>query len=323
MKLRTTYSVAVYAADNCQFYKNNNTVCDTELLSNDDDTLPNSTQLEKLQKPLLHTEAIDCHRVLILVPDNWLSISTHQVERHTPNELLPLAAMSFAAESTFSPPESLLFHYDQRRIEKQSITLEVTACSIEWARLLAKPFDNRGIPYLVMSFTQWSRLKTGTKSWSYLTQQSLSIFQPDRHKRIKQKRLWIGLIVSSVVLHCAAYFYQSSLYVQSQQLAFERHASLDKYAIWRNQQQSSEFVATALNFAQSLPKKTRLTAFEGTERGVSLQVMLLKEERAELLARWRQQYPSWRWIVNDIKPIAPSLTINEEVINVSLSIFQN
>ncbi len=320
MKRTTTCSVVVYTTEKCTLCEMDDVANVIASSANNAEALPANTQLDRLQSVLISGDIVFTSQVLILVPDVWLSFSTQTIEAKTPDALLPLAALSSAAQTTFSSPDNVLFLYRTRTLPSDAITLDIVACTSSLANALAKPFINGGVRYLIMPFSQWAHLKTGAKSWSYLKRNALCFYQPDSQKRLKHKRLWVQLILLSVVLHTSAYLYLSLLHEQSHQSKVTRQALLDKSSAWENDQQANAFVASALTFIQALPKKTRLLVFDGAEQTTSFQVTLLSSEKDALLERWQQQQPSWQWEVTKVEPRSFSLIKEDEVVDVFISI---
>jgi hypothetical protein len=324
MMLKALYSVALYTSDKCTLH---NKVDGEKWVINSsqcDDSAPNPSQLTVIQKTLNANTFTDVSRVVILVPDTWLSVSQHHLDHLVPTSLLPLAALSYAAETTFSPPETLLFSYQQKVMDNKQTQLTVFACSEEWAKQLCVPFQSLNVSCLLMSMTQWRGLRSSSRSWSYLKKNALSTYQPDDEKRQKRKRLWFCFILLSLLIHGVAYGYFCLLQQDSHQAQAERQKILAVRSIWESSRESSEFAHSVLSLVQGLPMSVRLTLLEVEEKQASFQLTLSEHELEQILANWRKASPHWHWDVSKRSQhqISPSEQY-EEVLDVFISIVEN
>ncbi|MBD5772498.1 hypothetical protein [Marinomonas colpomeniae] len=350
MKLMTGYSVAVYTAENCALYDLDELDEVVDYLDQSHCSLPDKAQLISIQKNFSTCHHPNTSNLMILIPDDWLSISQHKLDTSIPSALLPLASLSYAVETTFSTPEALLFSYQQEAIQPKQCQLTVFACSADWYEQLCLPFKELGASCLVMSIRQWKTLKLGNKSWSYLSKRALSVYQPDYEKRKKRKRLWICLVLLSALTHSVAYGYYLSLRKNTEQALVDRQSVLAEKALWVSAQNSSVFVESALTLVQALPPSVRLVSFNGEPDVVSFQLTLSWTDLNILLVNWRKQYPSWHWQIERLFPLTdsyqqqpdqqlhklqldqfkedPSLSLDnvsskeQEVVDVSVSIFK-
>ena len=127
MKLMSAYSVAVYSAQTCTLYDPSQASNLASLRSSSNAPPPDPQQLDSIQQDLVVDQDFNCSRIIVLVPDAWLSVSQHRVDHLIPSPLRPLAALSYAVETTFSPPDSLLFSYQYEALSSQQSQLVVFA----------------------------------------------------------------------------------------------------------------------------------------------------------------------------------------------------
>jgi len=328
MLLTCDYSVVVYSTHKCVIC----TPTDAEEVLNEyvsnNDASPDVDQLKTIQKAALLTCDSLQSRLVILVPDNWISVSDHPIDHIIPSSLLPLAALSYAVETTFAPPDSLLLSYQQEALPSKQARLTVFACSCSWAKQLYSPFEPQAKSYLVMTFGQWRDGSSRVSSWSQCSKRALSRYEPDREKRQKNNRLWLVLGVLTVFIHGLGYGYYVLLQQRVEALRESRQGVIDAQTSWLSSNEPGSFVLSGLSLIQALPKSARLTLFEsGKEKGAARQIFFQmtvpKQDLDSLLIHWRKQYPDWRWEVKDITQKVSTMLPKQEVVDVSISVSED
>jgi len=324
MKLMHAYSIAVYSAQECTLYDSSKTANLVDCYSLNNDPLPNTSQLELIQRSLTLDYPIDVSRIIILVPDAWLSVSQHRIDHLIPSSLLPLAALSYAVEATFSPPDSLLFSYQYEVLPEQQSQLTTFACSSEWAKQLCLPFQSIAKSCLLMPMGQWEAIALRNRSWSYCFPRALSVYQPEKSKRLKARRLCWCLIVVSLLVQGVASICFLSLHQKSTQALIARQKIQATQSAWSSMDDSNGFSASVLNLVQALPMSARLECFESEAQQASLQMTLPIQDFKLLLEAWRLQNPDWLWNVEQQPHRFVSPTVQkEEVVDVSIKVFKN
>jgi hypothetical protein len=324
MKLMPTYSVAVYSAQKCLYFDSAEAVRFADLMPVSDDTIPDSHQLKSIQQTLSLEGAPSTSRIIVLVPDSWLSVSQHRIDHPISSSLLPLAALSYAVETTFSPPESVMFSYVQEALPAKHTQLTVFACSNEWAQQLLEPFQLLAKSCCMIPQGQWVDKKSRAYSWLLCTQRALSLYQPDKEKRKKARRLWGYLLLLSLLIHSVASVYFWTLQQHSEKALMTYQKTRLVQSDWvLAQEEDNIFSESVLGLVQALPKSARLGQFDGSASFASFKMVLPKQELDLLLGRWQKQRPDWRWEIEQ-SPYYSSLTMNqEEVVGVSISVFEN
>lgn len=335
MKLMTAYSVALYTAQNCILFDRSNVNEIVDPRPQDQGLTPDSTQLDVIQKnisinrPPFNNDTANNgfvnnnSNIVIVVPDNWISVSHHRVDHILPDALAPLAALSYAVETTFSAPDSLMYHYQQMELEEKQTQLTVFACSSEWATQLCSPFQALGASCLLMSQTQWSDLTVSNPSWSSIRKHALSMYQPDIEKNKRVKRRCVFLLLFSLILHTGAYLYLLVLQQQTQAVIEARQQTLALKSDWESDQKSTPFLESILVIVQALPNSIRLVQFDVGFDYAVLQVTLSQLDFASLIDRWRQDHSSWRFEWEHVSYVQPIGMNDEEVMDVAISIFEN
>jgi len=324
MKLMPTYSVAVYSAQKCLYFDSSETVRFADSMSVSDDTIPDSHQLKTIQQTLSLQSAPSTSRIIVLVPDNWLSVSQHRIDHPISSSLLPLAALSYAVETTFAPPESVMFSYIQEALPAKHTLLTVFACSNEWAQQLLEPFQSFAKSCYVIPQGQWVDKKSRANAWFLCAQRALSFYQPDKEKRKKARHLWGYLLLLSLLIHSFAAVYFWTLQQHSEKALLTYQQTRLVQSDWMMaQDEGNIFFESVLGLIQALPMSARLGQFDGSASFVSFEMVLPKQELGLLLGRWQKQRPDWRWEIEQ-SPHYLSLTMNqEEVVGVSVSVFEN
>ena len=324
MKLTMSYLVALYSTQKCTLYDD----IDVDKLVADSYQSPNLapsfSQVASIQKTLSLNGTIAIPRVIILVPDSWISVSQHILDHLVPTPLLPLAALSYAVETTFSTPETLLFNYQEETTTSKQTQLTVFACSAEWAEQICLPFKSRKMSCLLMSVTQWKNLRS--RSWAYLAKNALSIYQPDYRKHQTRKRLWICLVLLSLLIHSLAYGYFSFLGQRLHQTILEKKNIVAIQSTWESSQESNRFATSVLTLIQGLPMSVRLTSFDAKDQSATFNLTLSKYEFERLLVNWQEAFPHWHWEVTEPPQVhsqSPSSALNGEVIDVFISIVES
>ena len=322
MKLTPTYSVAVYSAQKCLFFDSAEAAALATLPPLIDDPLPDVQQLKSIQQTRSFENASSTARMIVLVPDSWLCVSQHRVDHLIPSALLPLAALSYAVETTFSPPESVMFSYQQDVLPAKHTQLTVFACSNEWARQLMQPFQSFTQSCFLMSQGQWINRQSKTYTWSCCVQSALSLYQPDKEKRKKARRLWCCLLILSVLIHSVASVYYWRLEQRSAKALIGYQETRLIQSDWAPAQEKKAFSESVLGLVQALPMSARLAQFNGGASSAFVKVTLPKQGLDLLLSNWEKQRPDWRWEV-ERRPHYLSSTMNQvEVVDAFISIFE-
>ena len=322
MKLMSAYSVAVYSAQACTFYDSNKAVSSEDLSSLNNDPPPDSQQLNTIQQSLtIHSES-HFSRIIILVPDTWLSVSQHKVDHLIPSSLQPLAALSYAVETIFSPPDTLMFSYQYDVLLAQQSQLTVFACSSEWAEQLCLPFQSIGNACLLMPLGQWVEIQSRARSWSSCAQRALSVYQPEKQKHLKARRLCWYLVFFSLLVHSVASVYFFSLHHQSAQTLMARQKIQATQSTWSTAHNSNEFSQSVLSLVQALPRSARLEYFESEDKRSFLQMTLPVQDLNLLLVEWYRQNPDWQWEVEQQPYYLSSPMSQKEVVDVSIEVFE-
>ncbi|ETX09654.1 hypothetical protein MUS1_06460 [Marinomonas ushuaiensis DSM 15871] len=337
MKLMNAYFVAVYSSQKCTLFDSSDVdgmvICHPQ----NQDISPDSIQLESIQKdisfkdiplnddtfhrPIFNNRAGSA-KIIVVIPDSWISVTQHKIDHLVPISLAPLAALSYATETTFTAPEALMFNYRQVVLDRNQTQLTVFACSNEWANQLCSPFKMLGASCLLMSQTQWADASVRNTSWSSLRKHALSIYQPDKEKNTKTKRLWFILVLLSLLVHSGAYVYFWNLQQQTEIALIDRQKTLTLISEWESDQVNSPFAESILGLIQALPTSVRLMQFDAGFDQAFLQVTLPQRELATLIERWREGDSSLQFEWEQLTADKPS-GFNSEVIDASISISKN
>lgn len=322
MKLLSDYSLAVYSAKECKLFKSRDAANLAGLSSLNNDPRPSSQSLEFIQQGLQIDREDIASRVIILVPDTWLSVSQHRIDHQIPSSLLPLAAMSYAVETTYSVPDSLLFSYQYQELSAQQSLLTVYACTNEWADELCLPFSSKSKTCLLMSVSQWTEIQSRKMSWHVCSEWALSKYNPEKEKRLKAKRLYWSLVVFSLLLHIVASTYFFSLDQESTDIQLARKTIQATQSSWASNRHSEDFSSSILGLIQTLPASARLGHFESKDRRAFLQMTLPAADLQLLLAEWRQHNPDWQWEVEQKPHRIDAPATQKEVVDVSIEVFK-
>jgi hypothetical protein len=323
MKLMSDYSVAVYSAQECTLYNSNKAASLVDFSLSSNTSQPDSQQLSTIQQDLVVDQNLKLSRIIILVPDAWLSVSLHRVDHFIPSSLRPLAALSYAVETTFSPPDALMLSYQYEELSTPQSELTVFACSNEWGEQLCLPFQSIAKFCLLMPLSQWAAMPLRTRSWASCSRRALSVFHPEKEKRIKARRLCWCLIVCSLLVHCFASIHFISLHQQSAQAYIEHQQIQATQSAWSSTQNTNEFSESVLGLVQALPMSARLTYFESEGERAFLQITLLEEDLSLLLMEWRKHNPDWRWEIEQQPHSLFSPMSQKEVVDVSIEVFKS
>jgi hypothetical protein len=323
MRLVSAYSVAVYTAEQCIFYDSFKAA---ELVAlqaiNQGSSTPDTLQLSAIHQTLSLESLAKRTPVLILVPDAWLVVSRSQIDHLIPSTLLPLAALSYAAETTFLPPEAVKFNYLQIALSDKRAELTVFACSNEWAELLCRPFYNTAKDCVIMPSSQWLDMKAPSRrSWSNCKKQALSSYQPNKVKNQKARMLLGYLLILSLFVQGGALTYLFSLHKHTEEAILVRQEVLELQSAWKAVHVENDFTQSILSVVQALPKSVRLAAVESDGAKAKVRMTLSQSDLDAVFIGWQHQFPHWLWEVSQTSNPAESVHKKVEVLDVSISIF--
>lgn len=317
MKRTPNYYVAVYSAQECVICSPNDAM--TRLPCVPHDAPPDDQQLLTLQNTV---KAFTKHRLVVLVPDSWLSVTEHQIDHPIPPPLQPLAALSYAAEATFTAPDSVRLSYQYALLSSKQAILTVFACSVAWFEQLCKPFQANAAPYLIVPASQWfdNAVPARRKTWRYCQKNALLIYQPDQDRRRQSRRLWWGLLISSLILNAAAGWFLLALQHTTQGLEIDQQTALQRQPEWSNSPSQHGFVDSVLGLTQALPRSVRVLSVSKEKGRAELRMLLPASHLDSMLAGWRRQQPTWQWqlIEHEGRSLSPAQSV--EVVNVSITI---
>lgn len=323
MTLMSAYSVAIYSAEKCTFHTPSESVKWLTSYALEDHHLTiDASHLLSIQQALSFDSVPTCSRIVVLIPDDWLSVSQCSLEHSVPSSLLPLAALSHAVETSFLPPETLVFNYQCLEASVGDRQLRVFACAAEWAEQLCLPFQSIAKSCLLMSQSQWLGMSSRDRSWAHCSQHALSPYQPNKVKQQRARRLWVVLGGISVLLHCAAVLYAFYLQGESAQMILARQQTLVSQSAWSSEEEVGGMTESVLSLIQALPDSVRLEGVNSESEGMSFEMTLLEQDLDVLLSRWQQQYPDWRWEIVQQQSDSSLVRAHKDVVDVSISVFE-
>ncbi len=316
MALVLNYSIALFSGQACQLFHSSEY---HELLPRLVTPEPSNPSVEKINECLqdFDFESLDCvSRLLILVPDEWLSVTQHSLDHPVSARLLPLAALSFAVESTYATPDNTLYAFQHKTASNLDTQLTVYACSKSWSEPLFSAFQQQGRHCILVAYSQFKHFPS--RSWSYCTGQQISGYHPEYEKQQRVRRyLWLG-VVFSLAIHFVAlglYWYLEQA-VESAGIGYQQ--VVDVTSNWLQDQQAPPFVSTALTLVQGLPATVRVEGFSVQREQADMRFSLPKSMLEMVMDNWQSAYPNWRWIV--VQDSFSTLD-QEEVVNVSIQVF--
>ncbi|TYL49014.1 hypothetical protein [Marinomonas sp. IMCC 4694] len=324
MKLTPNDAVAVYSARQCSLHAIGDAFESVKQSAMHTDPPPDADRLLTIQKSVQPKECLPkVSRLVIVVPDRWLSVSQHSMGSLVPPSLLPMAALSYAVETTFSPPETLLFTYQQTVLVDKQAHLTVLACSIDWADQLRVPFQGWAETMFILSVSQWLGMKAHSPRLvgAYCQRNALQVYQPKNNTRHKTRRLWGVLILLSAFVNGLAGAYWIGLQHRSDHALILRDTYRQTQDAWLGFQQIDDFSSAVLVLLKSLPNSVRLMWVKGDASSMAFQMTVSEQELDRLLPYWQQQYPEWQWKVSSLRS-ALSVSNQQEVMDVSVSVSQ-
>ncbi|MDP5056967.1 MAG: hypothetical protein NWP51_08870 [Marinomonas hwangdonensis] len=321
MKLSSRFKLAIYSAECCTLVAPANY---TRLFqpSVSDNALPDATKLASIQQTLSADTLEKAGRCIVVVPDAWLSVSEHRIEDRISPALRPLAALSFATETTFSAPDSLFYCYQYQEVDQGAAVLTVFACSSEWVERLLAPFKRRTQACLLVPRSRCNQVAQNGLSWSRCSQYSLSVYQPEAEQRKHARRLWMGLIGLSLLLNGTAFLYYAHLEGRVSEMVSRYQEKRAAQQEWRSMLNSDDFVYSVLSLVQGLPDSVRLGHFIAETPSTHLHMTLPQQELDRLLTQWRRRYPDWHWELDQQPHQATSLSHQKEVVDAFIKIHQ-
>lgn len=314
MKSLSPDCVVFYSTSQCYVYDVRSLPKCLPFDAGDEKSVPSDAQIDQLQAELDDTYFANKTQILVVVPDAWLSISEHKIEHLLSSKLAPLAALTFAAETTFAPPESIYFYYHVTKLNKQSCQLKVIACSKQLLLTLSRPFKNRTRHCSLVSEQQWIHRRHHYFALYLLSLQGLTCYQPAEDKRKSTRNRWLCFVLLSGVLHLGfILFFQYSNGLHKKWMVDENA----KHRVIPNvQPHKNTLVKTLLTTLRALPADVRLTSISSHQTKASVGLSLTRIRLQALLAEWRKEQPQWRW---DIQSTQPQAQIGaQEVVDVEL-----
>ncbi|MCV2403986.1 hypothetical protein OFY17_14040 [Marinomonas sp. C2222] len=288
------YLAAIYSQQGCEYCRPFEIDNNLSRLNYVSDVLPCANELESIKDSLIAPRTGKDTRLLVLVPDSWLSVSSHFSDEPIPSKLLPLASLSHAVEVTFSAPETVWFGFQYQKVTQHSFELRVVACSAELAQSLLSPFLSHYKACLLMTYGQWQALKAREKSWTWLVKKSLSHYQFGKKERQKTKTLWLTLLLSSAFVHLGGYVYWQALTELSDDALLESHTLHHKASDWMSSSLENRFLSTSLTLFQGLSTSAFPLVIKVNGNDAMLQLMVPENDLVTLQKNWQEQHPDWR-----------------------------
>lgn len=306
--------VVFYTVSQCHVYAANHLPKRLPFNIEDDAPLPSLERLSELQSLLDHEFLADKKHLLIVVPETWLSVSEHQINHPLSKKLAPLAALAFASETTFAPPNEIFLHYRVLKLNKDVFQLHVVACSKMLMDQLSLPFQARDRCCRLVSSQQWKAQSSRRFAGYFLSRQGLARYQPEEDKRREVRRSWSAFVVLSLLMHglLSGYFYSLNEAQNAHRLVQQQQPQqvvLPK--------QGNAFVTRLLAMLRALPYDVRVSSLHSETQTASAHLTLTPARLQTLLAQWRQTQPRWHWQVNPAPRQVMSLD-TMEVVDVEL-----
>ena len=307
--------VVFYSVSECHVYDVSHLPEGLPFDSDKEKSLPSDVQIDAIQAQLDHESLVNKKHILIVVPDAWLSISEHQLDHPLSKKLAPLAALAFATETTFAPPDSIFYYYRVTKLSKQSSRLNIVACSRNTMEHLSLPFQKSAKCSGIISQQQWLQRPHHRFNLILLSHQYLAVYQPEEKKQQNARKRWICLVLASVVLHVAFFTFFYSINTDYENQRIEQQTAQAQQIVLPKQ--GNIFVGAVLATLRTMPREVRLSSFQSKNNTASIRLSLPEDTLQPLLTQWRQKHPNWRWQMSIVQSGAGSLK-TQEVIDVDL-----
>ncbi|MGB5996484.1 MAG: hypothetical protein WBG31_04150 [Marinomonas sp.] len=306
--------VVFYTVSQCYVYAANHLPERLPFNAKDDTFLPSIERLNELQSLLDHEYLADKKSLLIVVPNAWLSVSEHQIKHPLSKKLAPLAALAFASESTFAPPNEIFFHHHVTKLNKDLVQLHVVACSKMLMDCLSQPFQADNRCYQLISQQQWDAQSTRRFACYLLSRQGLARYQPEEDKRRETRHRWSAFVLMSALVHglLLGYFYYLTDEQDKQRVA-QRQKHTQQLVL---PTQGSVFVTRFLTILRALPHDVRVSALHSEKDTASARLTLTTVRLQTLLTQWQQAQPTWHWQVSSTSPQGTSMGASEDALEV-------
>lgn len=320
MKLTPNYSLAVYSSKKCVLVESTESTQLSFQLPFDDPP-PNPEELCLIQQSLAAEMLLRTRYCVVLVPDTWVSRSTHRIEHHVPPALQPLAALSYAAETTFSAPDVLLYSYQYQIINQSTSTFTVFSCTTEWAEQLLAPFKKCGVVCFLMPHGLYSQINPGILSWWRYSQRALSVYQPEKAKRNRSRLLWGVLLGLSILLNSMSFYYFTHLENRLKVVVISYQEKRALHQSGLSTQEPDDFVLSTLQLVQTLPHSVRLSHFVTQTDQAEWQITATKLDLDLLLTNWQERFPAWRWDVMKQPHSTSYVSHQKEVVDAFIKVY--
>lgn len=306
--------VVFYTASRCYIYDAARLPKSVQLIPEATSSRPDSAQLDALFATLEHETITNKKHLLIVLPDEWLAISQHEIARSMSKTLAPLAALAFAVESTFASPETILFNYRLKRLHKRHYLLNLIACPQAFADDLMRPFREKGAQCQIVSYQQWQSLAGKRFALYRLMKQSLNLYQPKQAKEKANQQRWLGLIAISLLLNLVLFGYFYSL--NQTHMRLQQNLAKHQSEPFLQPNSVASFPVVLLAKLRTLPMGVRLSKFQTSSTQAQVYLSGRASELNTLVARWRKASPHWQWVMRSLAPA--NSTDKKEVVDVAL-----
>ncbi|GAB3484272.1 hypothetical protein [Marinomonas epiphytica] len=272
---------------------------------------PDLEELATWQSQLSLTDIPSQSRVVVVIPNAWVSSSKHRLEYDLSSMVAPIAALSFAVESTFLAAENLAFSYQQYHTKNDGNMMQVDACDNQLRRQLCLPFWRHKSPVTLLSYNQYCLGLKQAKPLKWWRLNALQPYKPEQ-KRVRDYRSkWC---VFALVI-CAL---QLFLWVGKVGLTREAPRQQIVKASANDINESPSLVQNALLLSQSLPTSSRVRAVEVTAQSASIFASMPTQDLAHFQQQQAKSKATGDWHVR-VLGNQPPLGSNTEVRDVLIT----
>ncbi len=318
--LTPLYCVALYSSTQCLIHPKNFNFESALETQGSDLQIPTDEQLKVLQARCLtdngKAKKALKKRLIVLVPDHWLTVIDHKIEK-LPKDVAPLAALSIAAENIFVPPDQISFAYRQQKHPEEGNFLKVFACSTRWCELLCEPFRAYSQSVWLMSYWQYQQAVKSAAPWRWFHRFKLVPYNPELEKRRQLKIKLYCLLGLSLVLHLLGWIglnWITPAQVVTTSNIQETQAKIVPPA--NNMQQ----LASVVVFAQHLPQAMRLQTFEVDSQHAHLKLTAPLARLQELIKAKAAEFPQWEWGMELLHSHPPAYPNQQEVVDAKITV---
>lgn len=309
----SNYCVAWFTSAGCELLSAGQYPQDLSCFQACQGNLPDLDTLKKSQCQLECSQLPAQCLVIAVIPDAWVTMSQHPLDSYLGRLVAPIAALSFAVESSFLEADRVAFSYQQQATKDDGYVMDLVVCDNQLRHQVCLPFWQRKSPVVLLSYSQYKKGEKHKRPLHTWRANKIQRYKPDQ-VRVRNYRLhWCAFILCCFILQLSLWGGSYFLSIPLEVVSEKEEPSVPVL------REMPKTLHAALVMSQALPTSVRVLALKGDAQVAKIFASMTPQDLDEIVAAGFQQFANVHWQHEVVRRQA-SLSARQEVHDVVFTV---